>query len=77
MPGKRSKHMFSVSTVPVSVGWRLGSPKHYLFYLGASEIKKMLVCRARVQSYWPPKVPNWLLDRRILLWRPWQDYESH
>jgi len=39
MPGSVvSIKMFSVSTV--SVGCGLGSPKHYLFYLGASEIKK-------------------------------------
>jgi len=62
MPGKRSKHkMFSVSTVPtVSVGWRLGSPKH-LFYLEHHKSKNMLICRARVQSFWQPKVPTLII----------------
>ena len=43
MPGKRSKHKniqrFYCPYCECRL-WRLGSPKHYLFYLGASEIKK-------------------------------------
>jgi len=43
MPGKRSKHKnvqrFYCPYCERRL-WRLGSPKHYLFYLGASEIKK-------------------------------------
>jgi hypothetical protein len=43
MPGKRSKHKnvqrFYCPYCERRL-WRLGSPKHYLFYLGASQIKE-------------------------------------